>query len=236
MYLDNKYTKWYNSIIFNAKNRKLFGYSENHHIIPRSLGGEDSESNIVKLTAREHYVCHLLLTKMTTGNNYYKMCYALNMISNIKQIGGGRYRPNSNLYEYSKKLYKESLDNFWSDEKRNEHAEKLRSIVKGRKHRLDSIEKMKNKKWTQKALDNRLKNCIKAAEARKGSKWNEDRYEMAFRQYIETNKDLFSQVFSLFDQGLNIRQISLNCKISWDRVKYMILNRSRINTIVESEK
>lgn len=39
-------------------------YGENHHIIPRSEGGSDDASNKVKLTAREHYIAHLLLAKI----------------------------------------------------------------------------------------------------------------------------------------------------------------------------
>ena len=42
----------------------LHGYYECHHIKPRSLGGADDKNNIVKLTAREHFICHWLLVKM----------------------------------------------------------------------------------------------------------------------------------------------------------------------------
>jgi hypothetical protein len=80
MYLQNKYTKWYNSIIFSAQNRTTTGYLEKHHIIPKSLGGSNSKDNLVKLTAREHFICHWLLTKMTTGQNKTKMCMALAMM------------------------------------------------------------------------------------------------------------------------------------------------------------
>ncbi len=82
MYLTNKYTKWYNNIILTAKARSLLkiGYSEKHHIIPKSLGGNNSKDNIVALTAREHYVCHLLLPKMTTGKDRNKMAYALSTV------------------------------------------------------------------------------------------------------------------------------------------------------------
>ena len=77
MYLQNKYTKWYYSIINTAKTRVTNLYVERHHIIPKSLGGNDSKDNIVALTAREHFVCHLLLTKMTTGEFKYKMLSAV---------------------------------------------------------------------------------------------------------------------------------------------------------------
>jgi hypothetical protein len=38
-FLENKYTKWYFSIISNAQSREVSGYIEKHHIIPKSLGG-----------------------------------------------------------------------------------------------------------------------------------------------------------------------------------------------------
>lgn len=39
-------------------------YVEQHHIIPRSEGGLDEPDNLVNLTAREHYIAHLLLAKI----------------------------------------------------------------------------------------------------------------------------------------------------------------------------
>jgi len=78
IFITNKYTKCYNSIIANAKARILVNrYTERHHIIPKSLGGDNSKENLVKLTAREHFICHWLLTKMLTGNEKHKMIYAL---------------------------------------------------------------------------------------------------------------------------------------------------------------
>jgi len=75
MFLQNKYTKIYYQIINNAKNRLLeVGmYTERHHIVPKSLGGNNLDSNLVSLTAREHFICHRLLVKMTSGNNKRKM-------------------------------------------------------------------------------------------------------------------------------------------------------------------
>ena len=56
MFLSNKYQTWYYQIINNAKAHPRNGYTENHHIIPSSLGGSDDANNKVKLTAREHFV------------------------------------------------------------------------------------------------------------------------------------------------------------------------------------
>ena len=55
-------------------------YYEQHHILPKSIGGSDEESNLVMLTAREHYIAHLLLYAMYKkegGENLRKMAFAL---------------------------------------------------------------------------------------------------------------------------------------------------------------
>jgi hypothetical protein len=64
-------------IVFNAQaeRRKKFQgvYYEKHHIIPRSLGGSNKKENLVLLTAKEHFICHLLLTKMCINTNDTKL-------------------------------------------------------------------------------------------------------------------------------------------------------------------
>jgi|FreactcultureFD7_1027221.scaffolds.fasta_scaffold01118_18 hypothetical protein len=77
MYLTNKYSTWYYNIIDRANSRTLTGYTEKHHIIPKSLGGSNAEENLATLTPREHFICHLLLTKMTEGRNKQKMVFGL---------------------------------------------------------------------------------------------------------------------------------------------------------------
>lgn len=63
-FLKNKYTKWYVNIISAAQSRDITGYTEKHHIIPKSLGGSNKKENLVKLTAREHFVCHCILVNI----------------------------------------------------------------------------------------------------------------------------------------------------------------------------
>lgn len=73
------YKKIYDTLCERGKtNRKQCdGYSEKHHIVPRCMGGNDSEENITVLTYREHYIAHLLLTKIYKehrGVNYAFLC------------------------------------------------------------------------------------------------------------------------------------------------------------------
>lgn len=64
------YQAIYHHIIERAKHRipDAQEYYEKHHILPRCLGGSDKKSNLVKLTAREHYIAHLCLVKMHPSN------------------------------------------------------------------------------------------------------------------------------------------------------------------------
>jgi hypothetical protein len=45
-----------------AKNSEI--YYENHHIIPRHMGGDDCDENLVLLTFREHVLSHYLLWRI----------------------------------------------------------------------------------------------------------------------------------------------------------------------------
>lgn len=101
---NSKYTKWYFSIIENAKKlnrtRKDSCYYEKHHIFPKCIYPEYSKTkeNLVLLTAREHFLCHVLLTKMTCGDVNRKM---FNAVSKFCQASKHQKR-NFNSWEYKK--------------------------------------------------------------------------------------------------------------------------------------
>ena len=58
------YEQIYSQLINRARTRTLIGYKERHHIIPRCIGGSDESSNLVELTAREHFIAHKLLCEI----------------------------------------------------------------------------------------------------------------------------------------------------------------------------
>lgn len=106
MYLSNKYSRYYNKIIERAKHRPTpNGYTEKHHIIPKSLGGNNRSENIVILTAREHFICHRLLTKFTTGKSLIKMKRAAWRMTVRGRNFQYRYRPNSRTYDVLRKEF-----------------------------------------------------------------------------------------------------------------------------------
>ncbi len=62
------YFRVYDQLMSRAGGRSISGYSESHHIIPRCLGGTDEAKNLVRLSAREHFIAHRLLTRMYPKN------------------------------------------------------------------------------------------------------------------------------------------------------------------------
>lgn len=58
------YKNIYNRLVERGKFRTIVGYAENHHIIPKCMGGGDTAENLVKLTPEEHFLAHVLLVKI----------------------------------------------------------------------------------------------------------------------------------------------------------------------------
>ena len=58
------YSHLYVRLIDKARNRSRPLVTERHHIIPKSMGGNNKTENLVWLTPREHFVAHHLLWKI----------------------------------------------------------------------------------------------------------------------------------------------------------------------------
>jgi len=106
--LDNKYTFWYFNIIDKALSRNWnkdnIIYTEKHHILPKSI---IQNNDVVCLTAKEHFICHLLLTKMLKQEQHKrKMVLALHRLvhGNKKDV----YIVSSKYYEIIKKWHSEA--------------------------------------------------------------------------------------------------------------------------------
>jgi hypothetical protein len=82
------------------------------------MGGSNNKENLVHLTAREHFICHWLLIKMTEGEDRSKMLYALN----------GMKAENRYQQRYHTKITARVYEKY-----RIEHAENHSKRMKGRK-------------------------------------------------------------------------------------------------------
>ena len=144
----SKYTKWYFQIINNRKLNPIKDptvYCEKHHILPRCMGGKNWRvgPNIVILTGREHFICHLLLTKMVAGDYKRKMFCAAKLMTS-KFPDKPYFRFGSRTYSNLRKEYVESisgknscnygvpqrLGSKWSMEQKNNLSQQMKEYYK----------------------------------------------------------------------------------------------------------
>ena len=161
----NKYERWYYQITDNAKNRDLDTYTECHHIIPRSLGGEDTAENLVHLTAREHFICHWLLTKFTIGEARDKMIYALRMMRANKS--GKRYNSKitARVYENLKEEYAKIHSAKFSGEN---------NPMYGRTHTEEARRAISEKNTGKKLTEEQVAKQVAAITGRKRAPFSEE--------------------------------------------------------------
>lgn len=182
MYLQNKYTSVYNNIIARAKSRDLPEeiYTEKHHIIPKGLGGSNSIDNLVKLTAREHFVCHLLLPKMVTGIHKRNMSFALwSMITMDHSTSRARYKINSRMFQSIKiqvakaksELHKGKIVSAGTRQKMSDSRKKHSGPNKGKAMSAEQKQKIS---ITKKGTYQSSETIAKQVASRKGYKHSEE--------------------------------------------------------------
>lgn len=117
------YQKIYDQIVERARFRNLDGYRERHHVLPRCMGGDDSPENLVELTAREHFICHWLLTKIhPRGRMHHKAIHAFAMMAWCSSERQERYRVSSRLYERLKADYRKVMSRSQSGDKNSQYG------------------------------------------------------------------------------------------------------------------
>ncbi len=185
MFNETKYTKWYYRIIVAAKPRKKSKelYTEHHHIIPDSMGGPTTKQNMVHLTAREHFICHWLLTKMTSGAEYHSMIHALN---GMKRMGKGQERYStkitSRVYARIKPIAAKIHSEFMkgkvphnkgvlrTEAQKQAHSEKMR----GRKLTPDQLARSIAKRTGMKRTDEQKQNIANSLLGKKHGPMSDD--------------------------------------------------------------
>jgi hypothetical protein len=160
------YKKHYDLLIKTRRNRVLKNeiYYEKHHIIPKSLGGTNEKTNIIKLTAREHFIAHWLLWRIYQNKEmafaFFSMVYMRkngviisSRVYEESKIARRKYiEENNKIYHKNKKLSKEQI---------NKISERLRGVGKSIDHRKKISNSLKNKQKTlehKKNLSKSLKN------------------------------------------------------------------------------
>lgn len=228
IYLNNKYTKLYYNIVDRAKQRILNSdiYTEKHHIIPECffinrkrkgapgwlIGDPDDINNIVQLTAKEHYLCHVLLTKMTVGKAKSKMCNALwRFVSGKSQIIKRHCKVTSRIYETVKiqiskdaairahathsgmkrsEITKKKISNANKGKKRTPEqnaANSERQLASNYQHNQQTIEKIRQASVGREVSVTTREKISNALTGRKGKPWSVETREK-MKKRIPWNK------------------------------------------------
>ena len=126
------YKKTYNQLIEKRKKNPVPSdqYSENHHIIPRCMGGSDTKDNLIRLTAREHYIAHHLLWREYRTSSLAHGWFCMLRTSKNQE----RYY-TAKQYEMARKAHINSL---------KEDMKGCGNHFYGRKHSKETKEKISN--------------------------------------------------------------------------------------------
>lgn len=184
----NKYKKWYSKIISRAKKRDQSIIGEFHHIIPKFEGGNDMKVNIVKLTFKEHYVCHLLLTKFSKNKKSASYAYFCMNKGNNSQ----HKRFNSKLFSLFKESHSDNIkgenNSFFGKKHTEKTKELLSKINKERAESEDYINPFLGQKHSKKTKRNLSKVHKERVES--------DNYINPFqgRNHTEETKEKMSKI------------------------------------------
>lgn len=83
--MNNHYFNRYIKLIEYRK-KNIVEIGENHHIIPKCMGGNNNAENIVRLSYREHYIAHYMLAKAYNKPNLWHAFRLMKRVCDGKSI------------------------------------------------------------------------------------------------------------------------------------------------------
>lgn len=111
-----------------------------HHILPKHMGGDNIDCNLIKLSIEDHYIAHILLSECFEKGNPLKR----SNIASAILIKKGIDNPEM-LIEYRESLKGEGNPNYgnnWTVDQKKEQSRKVTMKMKN----LETLEKMRKPK------------------------------------------------------------------------------------------
>lgn len=202
------YLKVYCNLIRKAENRTPpEGYTEKHHIFPKSIFGKNNR--LVVLTAREHYIAHALLEKIYIQRYGIRHQKTKKMITAFWCMNSQKSKNtyiNSHLYESSRlrrSILMTGKNNHMYGKKISEEAREKRSKAHtGKKMSLESRAKMseaakKRNKNPMLGRNHSEETKRKISELNKGRKVSEDFKKKLSKRNSGENNPYFGKKHSL---------------------------------------
>jgi len=130
-------------------------YKERHHIIPKCMGGTNEESNLIDLTAREHFDAHKLLYEEQKDTEFGPKLATALFFTITQATEEGRVKLTEDEIGYIKECRaKEQSARMKGKPKSHSHRKHISEAKKGYKHRPESIQKMKDNRKPKFGEDN----------------------------------------------------------------------------------
>lgn len=168
------YKKHYNLLMEKAQKagrvKSKEAYFEKHHIVPESEGGTNAKSNLVLLTAREHFIAHWLLYR--DNPNIQARAYSFWRMCNKQSKKHKRITASSRSYQEAREAF---VKNERQKKLTSEHVEKMKI----------AREQSLNKGMTGKTHSTKTKKRI--SQALKGKKDSPERLEAKRKYMLENN-------------------------------------------------
>ena len=144
------YEKFINNIL-ETRGRFACGeeYHECHHIMPRCIGGNDEEDNLIDLFAKEHFIAHKLLAQENPDNN--QLIYAYVCMAFVKSESHQRYELTPEEYEEVKKSFSRAAKQRF--ENPNNHPNYGKHLSEETKRKISKANKNPSEKTRQKNSD-----------------------------------------------------------------------------------
>lgn len=174
------YHEFINSIL-NNRDRCGCGneYHEEHHIIPRCLGGSNEKENLVDLYAHEHFIAHKLLAQENPDNIGLVAAYStMAFMKNDKQQ---RYEITPEEYELARISFSNAMKARWEDaDYRNAQIKNLYQRWEDPEYRnkqSESRTKLNFKMWSDEEFKKKMGKKVK------------ERWENASDEFIQKQRD-----------------------------------------------
>lgn len=229
--INNKYCKWYLSICqkslqrmehITSKSRRISReklrdetgiYFEDHHILPRFIRLDNSYENMAILTAREHFICHLLLAKMFTGS------FKMKATNSAWRLSHSHHTPkiNSRLFQQLKE----------------QHSKDTSLRLKGKPTGPFSDEHKQNLSRSHKNNPNVVRACRenqqKAAKKAKGKKRPEHSKFMKERHKSNPTSKLYNTPLGCFTIQQALKYYTRDTIYAWCRKPNKIITRQSLD-------
>ena len=234
------YNKIYDSIIDRAKNRSLDTYTETHHIIPRCMGGSDDETNLVKLTYREHFIAHWLLHRIYPNNRKIAFAFTAMTMGRFKRrLVDTQWTPSSRQLEelklarlsarrgkpHSKETKMKIRNSHMSSDKKRAYLERIRetprTLTDTTKERMSESAVNKWRNPTKKVADGIESMKQKKTGVKRGRMSDEmkDKISKSQRSRNEllktkSRESIYKEIVELYTIGTPILQIQKITSVS----------------------